>query len=263
MKEIWRLWLGLWLGLPDMERKSSTLWDMQTKTKTEYENIQKNTDIKKTGIDTQNGFLKRQKEIALEEQEKKQYAKIQPHIVWNSKKEGHMAEQITTLQQKHHQPIQTTLRNMEEPYEQKERLLFSMMSKQEPKQQEKKAITQMGALPQEKTVEKNTENKQNGKMLPPFLHTTTHQNIREQMQQQKQPSAIWKQQGEDVVMLQKILRHYENQQNGAMGNQNVSIQIGHIKQQADVDDVMEALTKKLWEARSMTTKKAKGGVSHG
>ncbi len=44
------------------------------------------------------------------------------------------------------------------------------------------------------------------------------------------------------------------------GNQNVSIQIGHIKQEADVDDVMEALTKKLWETRSMTTKKPKGSV---
>ncbi len=262
MKEFWQVWLGLWLGLPNRERKVSPLWDMPTKAKSKYANIQKHADTQQTKTHTPSGFLKR--EMVLGEQEKKkklEYVHIQPQIVSDTK-QG-VAEQITAIQQdtKYRQPIQRTVFPMPEPFEQKETVLFSTL-RQAPKEQERYSITKMGALQQEKVF----ENKQNEKKLTPFLHTATTATYRDsmgQVQQQEQPSTIWKQQGEDAVMLQKILRYYENQQNGVAGNQNVSIQIGHIKQQADVDDVMEALTKKLWEARSITTKKAKGGVSHG
>lgn len=262
MKEFWQLWLGLWLGVPNRERTVSSLWDMPTKAKSRYTNMQKNTDTKQTSTDTPSGFLKRGFVLGEPEKKKKQveYAHIQPQIASDTK---HLtAEKITAVQKKtkYQQPIQRTIFYMAEPSEQKQTVLFSAMSKQAPKQQEQNIVTKMGVLQQEKV----SENKQqNEKKLMPFLHIATYRDSMGQVQQREQPSAIWKQQGEDVVMLQKILRYYENQQNGAVGNQNVSIQIGHIKQQADVDDVMEALTKKLWEARSITTKKAKGGVSHG
>lgn len=175
---------------------------------------------------------KKQKEIQYMQKAEQAYAQMQPYSIWYGK--SRVAEQMTTLQEKpkYQRSIQETVFRMIEPSGQKETVLFSTISKQAPKQQEQNIITQMGMLQQEKVF----ANKQNEKMLTPFLHTTTHQAMIEPIQQHEQPSAIWKQQGEDVVMLQKILRHYENQQNGVAGNQNVSIQIGHIKQQADVDD---------------------------
>ena len=171
--------------------------------------------------------------------------------------------------------MQPVLMCVAEREKQKEIPIFSVASKSNIIQSPKKLKTEIwknsGETKQMMFLQNQTKQWQTEKIVPKekakvtqFLHLAERENVLQA--QTKQPkidgkmSEIWKQQGEDVVMLQKILRHYENQQNHMAGNQNVSIQIGHIKQEADVDDVMEALTKKLWETRSMTTKKPKGSV---
>ena len=171
--------------------------------------------------------------------------------------------------------MQPVLMCVAEREKQKEIPIFSVASQSNIIQSPKKLKTEIwknsGETKQMMFLQNQTKQWQTEKIVPKekakvtqFLHLAERENVLQA--QTKQPkidgkmSEIWKQQGEDVVMLQKILRHYENQQNHMAGNQNVSIQIGHIKQEADVDDVMEALTKKLWETRSMTTKKPKGSV---
>ena len=171
--------------------------------------------------------------------------------------------------------MQPVLMCVAEREKQKEIPIFSVASQSNIIQSPKKLKTEIwknsGETKQMMFLQNQTKQWQTEKIVPKekakvtqFLHLAERGNVLQA--QTKQPkidgkmSEIWKQQGEDVVMLQKILRHYENQQNHMAGNQNVSIQIGHIKQEADVDDVMEALTKKLWETRSMTTKKPKGSV---
>lgn len=171
--------------------------------------------------------------------------------------------------------MQPVLMRVVEREKQKETPIFSMVSQSNIPQRPKEVKTEIwknsGETKQMMFLQNQTKQWQTEKIVPKekakvtqFLHLAERENVLQA--QTKQPkidgkmSEIWKQQGEDVVMLQKILRHYENQQNHMAGNQNVSIQIGHIKQEADVDDVMEALTKKLWETRSMTTKKPKGSV---
>ena len=170
---------------------------------------------------------------------------------------------------------QPVLMCVAEREKQKEIPIFSVASKSNIIQSPKKLKTEIwknsGETKQMMFLQNQTKQWQTEKIVPKekakvtqFLHLAERENVLQA--QTKQPkidgkmSEIWKQQGEDVVMLQKILRHYENQQNHMAGNQNVSIQIGHIKQEADVDDVMEALTKKLSETRGMTTKKPKGSV---
>lgn len=289
MTEIWRLWSAVWLGLPMIQRKPFTLWEMPKKKKAVYTDKEKTVEhegqVQKI-VGAKNGFLNRQKEFGFVQEERrkteninvgrteKEYAVIQQPIFLKQQKENVGMEQAATLPEieMHHKANQTIFTRMAEQDRKKETTIFSMIPKQGmeqnqtplAKQKENEAVKQKVFLQQEEKhwkSEKRAEKQQNGKMLSKFLHVIAHENM---MQQQTElagkTSEIWKQQGEDVVMLQKILRQYENQQNGSTGNQNVSIQIGHIKQQADVDDVMEALTKKLWEARSITTKKAKGGV---
>lgn len=175
--------------------------------------------------------------------------------------------------------MQPVLMRVTEREKQKETPIFSMVSQSNIPQRPKEVKTEIwknsGETKQmlflQNQTKQNAKQWQTEKIVPKekakvtqFLHLAEHENVLQPQTEQPKidgkMSEIWKQQGEDVVMLQKILRHYENQQNYMAGNQNVSIQIGHIKQEADVDDVMEALTKKLWEARSMTTKKPKGSV---
>ena len=287
MTEIWRLWSVVWLGLPLMQRKPSILWEIANHKKAVYADIEKNIENEtQRMIGTKNGFLERQKEFDLAQKQrritenidmgktKKEYAVIQQPILLKSKKENVAAKRGAILQgeEVHHKAIQPVFMHMAEKDGKKEMTIFSIMpknvaeQKQIPliKQKENERTRQKVFLQQEEKQwksEKDIAKEQNGKMLSKFLHVTAHENtVQQQTEQDGKISEIWKQQGEDVVMLQKILHHYENQQHGIAGNQNVSIQIGHIKQQADVDDMMDALTKKLWEVKSITTKKAKGSV---
>ena len=299
MGEIWRLWSAVWLGLPLIKTKSSVLWQMPKSNKARFtENIEKYTEDEKNVQYTSKQMMPKEKNFfnATKDGTEKQ----QKTSVGNKKDiEKDKAEKTGLMQQvflekgqmekdKWIQPafvkkeqeekgmsMQPVLMCVAEREKQKEIPIFSVASKSNIIQSPKKLKTEIwknsGETKQMMFLQNQTKQWQTEKIVPKekakvtqFLHLAERGNVLQA--QTKQPkidgkmSEIWKQQGEDVVMLQKILRHYENQQNHMAGNQNVSIQIGHIKQEADVDDVMEALTKKLWETRSMTTKKPKGSV---
>lgn len=57
----------------------------------------------------------------------------------------------------------------------------------------------------------------------------------------------------------RLLRQWQKKENNAEASQQISISIGQVRESADVNQVMEALTAKLREAHLSGARKARGG----
>ena len=57
----------------------------------------------------------------------------------------------------------------------------------------------------------------------------------------------------------RLLRQWQKKENTAEASQQISISIGQVRESADVNQVMEALTAKLREAHLSGARKARGG----
>ena len=57
----------------------------------------------------------------------------------------------------------------------------------------------------------------------------------------------------------RLLRQWQKKENTSEGTQQISISIGQVRESADVNQVMEALTTKLREAHLSGARKARGG----
>ena len=57
----------------------------------------------------------------------------------------------------------------------------------------------------------------------------------------------------------RLLRQWQKQENTSEASQQISISIGQVRESADVNQVMEALTAKLREAHLSGARKARGG----
>ena len=57
----------------------------------------------------------------------------------------------------------------------------------------------------------------------------------------------------------RLLRQWQKKENTSEGTQQISISIGQVRESADVNQVMEALTAKLREAHLSGARKARGG----
>ena len=57
----------------------------------------------------------------------------------------------------------------------------------------------------------------------------------------------------------RLLRQWQKKENTSEGTQQISISIGQVRESADVNQVMEALTTKLREAHLSGVRKARGG----
>mgnify|MGYP007027243769 FL=1 len=71
-------------------------------------------------------------------------------------------------------------------------------------------------------------------------------------------SPIFAADGTEGEML-RLLRQWQKKENTSEGTQQISISIGQVRESADVNQVMEALTAKLREAHLSGARKARGG----
>ena len=65
--------------------------------------------------------------------------------------------------------------------------------------------------------------------------------------------------GEEMTSLEKEQFQEWKKENNAEASQQISISIGQVRESADVNQVMEALTAKLREAHLSGARKARGG----
>ncbi len=72
------------------------------------------------------------------------------------------------------------------------------------------------------------------------------------------PSPIFAADGTEGEIL-RLLRQWQKKENTSEASQQISISIGQVRESADVNQVMEALTTKLREAHLSSVRKARGG----
>ncbi len=75
--------------------------------------------------------------------------------------------------------------------------------------------------------------------------------------QNRVPLSVQQADAAEPAWTEKLLEMLAGLQN-TEGTQQVSIQIGQVRETADVDKIMETLTKKLWDARNCSGKKRRG-----